>query len=193
MKRLSGSGIGSGLGKSNKQKRNARRYFRVCIHVFIIRYDGLSSTATAANPKEEEFSWEDEESDDTESRTPLKQSTTTIRAAKQPATASSKVTSPTSPRESEDSYDLVSTRSGNASGTALATGHAKSLPTKEEDENDSDDEEEDDEEDDDSDDEDDDEEDEEEEEEEEQAAKEKVKAKGKAANGDEDSEGSDWE
>jgi hypothetical protein len=166
---------------------------------FITRYDGLSiwsTTATAASQKEEDFSWEDEESDGTESRTPLRQSTTTLRGAKQPVTASSKLTSQTSPRESEDSYDLVSTRSGNASGSALATSHAKSLPTKEEE--DSDDEDDDDEEDDEEDEEDDDDEededdDDDEEEEEEPAAKGKAKVKGKATNGDEESEGSDWE
>jgi hypothetical protein len=106
-------------------------------------------TATTALQKEEDFAWEDEEDDTagadrTETQTPMDQSelTPTLGVTLPEATTTpetkptdsgggpgDKRNNPTglgaggtsSPRESsEDSYDLVSTRSGNASGTALA-------------------------------------------------------------------------
>lgn len=100
--------------------------------------------ATTALQKEEDFAWEDEEDDTagadrTETQTPMDQSIVTPTLGVTIPEAANSETKPTdpsgpgdkkttglgagasSPRESsEDSYDLVSTRSGNASGTALA-------------------------------------------------------------------------
>jgi len=101
-----------------------------------------SSTATTTIQKEEDFTWEDEEedtaADKTETQTPLNNSTPTLSmTVPDPAgEPGEKKSGPGagSPRESsEDSYDLVSTRSGNASGTALAVpGLASVLERKEE-------------------------------------------------------------
>ena len=90
-----------------------------------------SNLLPATLQKDEEFAWEDEEEESTANPTPLDQSTITPKVSVDipnsgPTTSAEtegKKTGPTSssPRESsEDSYDLVSTRSGNASGTALA-------------------------------------------------------------------------
>jgi hypothetical protein len=104
--------------------------------------------ATTALQKEEDFAWEDEgddsagEADRTETQTPMDPpllAPTPTVAISEPSSVEKKSSghgagAPGSPRESsEDGYDLVSTRSGNASGTALAVpGLASVLEGKEE-------------------------------------------------------------
>jgi hypothetical protein len=88
-------------------------------------YAALYKASTEAD-KEEVFSWEDEDEAEIQ-RTPKP----TSEAVDDPSASVTTLTAlptkdKTSPRESEDSYDLVSTRSGNASSSGLSP----SVPTR---------------------------------------------------------------
>ncbi|KAG8807361.1 hypothetical protein FRC17_004497, partial [Serendipita sp. 399] len=87
---------------------------------------------------EEDFTWEDDDEEGTTpqtERTPMGRSTSTLEQmgtgddVVEPERKKAGVTrTPSSPsKESEESYDLVSTRSGNASGTTLAVPGPKAV------------------------------------------------------------------
>jgi hypothetical protein len=76
----------------------------------------LASTETE---KEEVFSWEDEEETDIQ-RTPKPSAHNVDPSASVTTLTAPATKDKSSPRESEDSYDLVSTRSGNASSGGLS-------------------------------------------------------------------------
>jgi hypothetical protein len=76
----------------------------------------LASTET---DKEEVFSWEDEDEAEIQ-RTPKPSSDSADPSASVTTLTALPTKDKSSPRESEDSYDLVSTRSGNASSSGLS-------------------------------------------------------------------------
>jgi hypothetical protein len=102
------------------------------LHQYLILFKGTVES-------DDDFSWEDDEAEDGSSAADQKEKTPTAEVSKGKAEAltpelagksSATPTSPqaqtpanTSPRESEDSYDLVS--SGNVSGSGEGKGDAK--------------------------------------------------------------------
>ena len=76
-------------------------------------------SASTEAEKEEGFSWEDEDKADIQ-RTPKPSSDNADPSASVTTLTALPPKDKSSPRESEDSYDLVSTRSGNASSSGLS-------------------------------------------------------------------------
>ena len=130
MRRPFGGGTDSAPGRFSRKRRSARRSSKVSYSVYpyhLYQPHGFLPASTETE-KEEVFSWEDEDESEVQ-RTPKPSADNADQSASVTTLTALPTKDKSSPRKSEDSYDLVSSRSGNVSSSGLSpTASTRPLP-----------------------------------------------------------------